>query len=329
MPKFSSNLVSVIIPVFNRPSMLTDAVNSVFAQSHSDFEIIIVDDGSTDSTPDIIQNLVISDPRVDSIRLPNGGPGLAREAGRVRAKGNFIQYLDSDDLLTPKKFELQILALKKAPNAGACYCITDIEITNLENNETQRVHAWKKTGEHIDTILPSMLASRWWGTSTALYRKETCDLAGPWQPWINEEDWEYDCRIGKANNNLCYVPKTLSVERQHTQSRLSNNGSTDHSKVCARVSAHTAIIGHALSVDFEVRTPEFINLLKGSFLLSRQCAAIGLTGESKTLLRLVAPLLIKANVNRKQLAIFRLATKIIGWRLAAKLALFTDRLRSQ
>lgn len=322
-------LVSVIIPVYNRASMLLDAVNSVLLQSYNNYEIIIIDDGSTDNTPELIQTLISSNSKIDSIRLQNGGPGLAREAGRLHAQGEFIQYLDSDDLLAPKKFELQVSALQKDTSAGACYGITDIEITNTAPSKNKRIHAWKKTGERIDTILPSMLASRWWGTSTALYRKQVCDLAGPWQAWINEEDWEYDCRIGMTNNKLCYVPEIVSIERQHNLQRLSSDGITDHNKVCARVHAHTAIIGHALSVDFEIKTPEFINLLKGSFLLSRQCAAIGLTNESQTLFKLVSPLLIKAKVNKKQLAIFKLATKLIGWQLAAKLALFTDRFRNQ
>lgn len=327
MRQHSSDLVSVIIPVYNRPHMLLDAVNSVLEQSHTNFEIIIVDDGSTDSTPDVIENLIASDSRIVSLRLQNGGPGLAREAGRLSAKGHFIQYLDSDDLLLPTKFENQIQALNNAPEAGACYCITDIEITHSDQRPKQRIRAWKKTGERIESILPSMLAERWWGTSTALYRKEICDLAGPWKDWINEEDWEYDCRIALKNNRLCYVPKTLSIERQHGESRLSNNGSTDPNKLIARASAHIAVIEHALNSSYDTDTTEFVTLLKASFLLCRQCGAAGLVNESKALFIISEQHLSNANINTKQLKLYRLATRLIGWQASAKLALFTDRFR--
>src|SRR4051795_5577813 len=95
-------IVSTIIPVFNRPAMLREAVASVLAQTYRPIEIIIVDDSSTDDTPVVIDELAARHPEVRGIRRPNGGPGLARESGRGEARGEFIQYLDSDDLLMPR-----------------------------------------------------------------------------------------------------------------------------------------------------------------------------------------------------------------------------------
>jgi len=98
-------LVSTIIPVYNRPEMILRAVDSVLAQTYLPIEIILVDDGSTDSTPQMLDELAVQHP--DEIRVihkDNGGPGLAREAGRLLAWGEFIQYLDSEDCLLPNKF---------------------------------------------------------------------------------------------------------------------------------------------------------------------------------------------------------------------------------
>src|SRR5262245_21086983 len=95
-------LVSTIIPVYNRPALLSEAVTSVLAQTYRPIEIIIVDDGSTDATPEIAQSLASAHPtEIRWLRIINGGPGAAREAGRRCARGAFIQYLDSDDLLHP------------------------------------------------------------------------------------------------------------------------------------------------------------------------------------------------------------------------------------
>src|SRR5689334_3698307 len=99
--------------------MLREAVGSVLAQTWRPIEIIIVDDGSTDEeTPAAIRELASQHDEIRGTRIENGGPGAAREAGRQLARGEFIQYLDSDDLLLPRKFELQVAALRSRPEAG-------------------------------------------------------------------------------------------------------------------------------------------------------------------------------------------------------------------
>src|SRR4030067_1283242 len=100
----NQNLVSTIIPVYNRSMLLKQAVQSVLAQTYRPIEIIIVDDGSTDDTTHTADNLALQYPHmVNVIHQTNKGPGLAREAGRLSAQGDFIEYVDSDDILLPKK----------------------------------------------------------------------------------------------------------------------------------------------------------------------------------------------------------------------------------
>ncbi len=117
-----AGLVSTIIPVHNRASLLREAVASVLAQTYRPIEIIIVDDGSTDDTPaaaDILAAEHRGEIRV--LHQRNMGPGLAREAGRQVARGEFIQYLDSDDVLLPRKFEGQVAGLLRHPECGVAY----------------------------------------------------------------------------------------------------------------------------------------------------------------------------------------------------------------
>src|SRR5882672_5633140 len=117
-----SGLVSTIIPVHNRASLLEEAVASVLAQTYPNTEVIIVDDGSTDGTSMVADELAREHPeKIGVIHQTNTGPGLAREAGRIRARGQFIQYLDSDDLLLPRKFELQVAGLKARPECAVSY----------------------------------------------------------------------------------------------------------------------------------------------------------------------------------------------------------------
>ena len=98
-----NDVVSVIVPVYNRAAQLRRAVASAIAQTYRPLEILIVDDGSTDDTPRAIAELEARHAEVRGIRQENGGPGAARETGRRAARGAFVQYLDSDDLMLPPR----------------------------------------------------------------------------------------------------------------------------------------------------------------------------------------------------------------------------------
>src|SRR5258708_5062942 len=118
---FAEGLVSTIIPVHNRALLLREAVASVLAQTYRPVEIIVVDDGSTDETGQEADALAKSHLEVRAIHRQNGGPGTARETGRLVARGEFIQYLDSDDLLLPTKFELQVAGLRRCGDCAVSY----------------------------------------------------------------------------------------------------------------------------------------------------------------------------------------------------------------
>src|SRR5215469_13714944 len=158
-------LVSTIIPVHNRPTLLREAVASVLAQTYRPIEIIVVDDGSTDQTGRESEALAKAHPEVRAIHRENGGPGAARETGRLAASGEFVQYLDSDDILLPTKFEHQVACLRRFIDCGVSYGKTRFYAYGGQPTDV----AWKRTGEQISMMFPSFLQSRWWGTSTALY----------------------------------------------------------------------------------------------------------------------------------------------------------------
>ncbi len=115
-------LVSVIIPTYNRAQLLVEAVNSVLAQTHQDFEIIVVDDGSTDDTAEVIQN--IPDPRIKVISQDNAGRSVARNRGLQAAIGTYIGFLDDDDLYLPEKLAREIAFLDSHPEIDMVACGT-------------------------------------------------------------------------------------------------------------------------------------------------------------------------------------------------------------
>jgi glycosyltransferase involved in cell wall biosynthesis len=110
MPK-----VSVIIPTYNRADFIEDAVESVLCQTYKDYEIIIVDDGSTDSTKDVLQKF---HNKIRYIYKNNGGEASARNTGIKHAQGEYIAFLDSDDLWLPKRLKFGVQALDFNKNIG-------------------------------------------------------------------------------------------------------------------------------------------------------------------------------------------------------------------
>jgi glycosyltransferase involved in cell wall biosynthesis len=310
-------LVSTIIPVFNRASMLGEAVASVLGQSYRPIEVIIVDDGSTDDTAAAADALAQRyGDLVRVIHQPNGGVGRAREAGRLAARGELVQHLDSDDLLLPEKFTRQVAALRARPECGAAY-----GWTRFRHDDVVESRPWKQSGERIEAMFPAMLQSRWWDTPTPLYRRSLIDAAGPWLPLRIEEDWEYDARIASQNVPLAYVEDWVCEVRAHAAGHLSGEG-RDPEKLRDRATAHERILGHARRAGIGDDAQEMRHFARELFLLARQCGAAGLAGESR---RLIAA--ARSVSAARDLRLYEGIARLVGWAAAGKIATFSDRLR--
>lgn len=314
------DLVTTIIPVFNRSAMLREAAASVLAQTYRPLEIVIVDDGSTDDTPSAARALAADHEEIRVIHRANGGAGAARESGRAVAGGEFIQHLDSDDLLLPRKFELQVAALRANAGAGAAYGWT--RFRHADGSLEPR--PWKRSGERIGTMFPAMLASRWWDTPTPLYRASLLERAGSWLPLRIEEDWEYDARIAALGVSLLYVEEWVCEVRRHDD-HLS--GQMSAPALRDRTAAHLAIYGHARRAGIGSEQPEMAHFARELFLLARQCGATGLPDESQALFRAARDASGPA-ANRLQFRAYAAAARMIGWTAAGKLSCLSDRWRS-
>jgi glycosyltransferase involved in cell wall biosynthesis len=321
-----AGLVSTIIPVYNRAGLLREAVASVQAQTYRPIEIIIVDDGSTDHTPGVADSLGAGAPdEIVVVHQGNSGPGLAREGGRQKACGEFIQYLDSDDVLLPRKFEFQILGLRSRPECGIAYGKTRFG----EYGSVVPLEPWKRTGERIDWMFPSFLRSRWWGTSTPLYRRELTNAAGPWLALSSEEDWEYDCRLASMGVRLHYVDEFVSEEHEHAGARLSRGSSSSVDKLRDRARAHSLILAHARSAGINAGSAEMQHFARELFLIARQCGAAGLAFESRDLFQRAKDASGAERARGIDFTLYSLAAAILGWSLAGRLACASDLFRKR
>lgn len=316
-------LVSVILPVYNRSEMLREAVDSVLLQSHRSFEILIVDDCSTDSTPAVADELASKHPGVVRVirQSRNSGPGPCRNRGLEQARGEFIQFLDSDDLLRPEKFERQIEALRRHPEAGVAYGLS------MRGGPTGAKRIAHRTDQEFRSILPHFLWNRGWPTLAPLWRRSVCDRVGGFAPLRAMEDWHYDCRAGLLDVRVTSAPGVCSDVRDHPGDRASfgpmapKNAAQwrDHLAAYESVAAHLRARGR----EEDLRDPRFF---KEVFRAARQCGAEGFPEEAKTALKL-ASLLAQTGLRRFQVRVAGTLARVVGWRTVWDFSNLANRVR--
>lgn len=199
----SSNLplVSVIIPVYNRERYLAEAIDSVFAQTYPAIELIVVDDGSTDRSAEVAQQYL---PRLSYHYQSNGGIGSARNAGIALATGEFLAFLDSDDLWMTEKLSLQIAALTADPELDVVFGhVQQFFSPEVDESFRQRVRCPEKP---IAGYLSNML----------LIRRSTFLQVGLFQTELKTGiDIEWYTRAVDQNLKMTVLPDIVHLRRLH------------------------------------------------------------------------------------------------------------------
>ncbi len=209
MPK-----ISVVIPVYNGEKTIQKTIESVLNQTFKDWELIIIDDGSQDSTVRIIRE--IEDSRIRLFSYDNAGLASSRNRGIAHAQGEFISFLDADDLWTSDKLEMQFQALEKHPEAAVAYSWTD-----YIDQSSQFLHS----GRHITingNIYQHLLVNNFLENgSNPLIRKQALNQVGGFDSSINSvADWDMWLRLA-ARYQFVAVPLPQILYRVSTDSMSS------------------------------------------------------------------------------------------------------------
>jgi glycosyltransferase involved in cell wall biosynthesis len=205
------SLISVVIPAYNQSAYLAEAVSSALAQTHRDLEVIVVDDGSTDGTPDILRAFT-DRANVTVIRQANGGLPAARNRGLAAAQGQYVCFLDSDDALAPAHLARLASPLDADPSLGFAY--SDVQLVDGSGAAAGTFSVGESRRALSGDIFESLLVGGYFPPHTVLVRKRLLDELGGFDLGLGgHADYELWLRLSAAGHRALYVDERLARYR--------------------------------------------------------------------------------------------------------------------
>ena len=227
-------LVSVIVPTYNYARFIPETIESVRAQTYVNWELIVVDDGSTDNTDEVVQRLAAGEKRIRYMRQENARQAAARNNGIAHAQGDYIQFLDADDLIEPHKLEGQVAFLEEQPNVDIVYCGVRY-FTSLRSGElllSRQYSSWEGAGAWMPEIsgkgkeiLLALLRNNIMVVNAPLIRRRVIDQVGLFDVDLTPvEDWEFLIRCAASGVSFGFHDDegTRALVRAHQASASLN-----------------------------------------------------------------------------------------------------------
>ena len=289
----------MIVPAYNAAGTVEQAIRSVRAQTSQSFEVIAVDDGSTDGTPGVLHELAVEDDRIHVVRQDNAGPSAARNAAIERAKGAYVTFLDSDDLLMPRYLETMEGVLAADPGAGLAHAQAWILDEAAGAGRVRRMR-WPPpghvTGSKEDPGSPEeavvALARGNYVGAVQTARRTAVERAGGLDDDLHQaEDYDLWLRIAIAGFRVMRAPGTLAVVRNRTGSL-----SKDELELARGVQAICERVLSVYEVPDEARAEARAQLRRANRVIDT------LTGNAPGLLALRRARLVLGRVKRRLLA---------------------------
>ena len=208
--------VSIIIPLYNSEAYIKQTIDSCLAQTHDNIEIIVIENGSTDKSYQVVKS--IDDKRLSVFQIPTPNAAAARNYGFKKATGAYIIFLDADDVLVPNKIELQLAALSAKPEGWVASCAWAKFKTNTKEAIIKPQKVWNIQNP-IDWCLQSWMGEGMMIPGCWLIPKPIIDKAGLWDERLSlHDDGEFMCRVLLASKGNIFVKNTVVYYRQQDNS---------------------------------------------------------------------------------------------------------------
>jgi glycosyltransferase involved in cell wall biosynthesis len=235
-------VTSVLLTARDAAETVQAAVDSVLAQTESDLELVAVDDGSSDATPELLERAAARDPRVRVVRLPPGAGGLvaALEAGRRVCRGRYLMRMDADDIAHPRRLELTRPVLDADPRLAAVGCLVRSFPDHAVAGGRRRYDAWLNGLRSHAAMARERFVESPLAHPSVLLRARDVDDVGGYSEHDGPEDYDLWLRLFAAGRRFTKVAKILLFWREHP-GRLSRTdpryGRSGFSRVRARAMA--------------------------------------------------------------------------------------------
>ena len=220
--------VSVILPTYNYGRFLPYALESLGKQTYPDWECIVVDDGSTDDTEGVVLSAAANDGRVRYVSQSNRGPSAARNRGFAESVGDYIQFLDADDLLQPTKLQAQVESMDADPSIGIVYSDARFfrdSATDLLPYRVPGPDLSTTIDPSVDPLLRALIDRNIMVVEAPLIRRSVIGTVGPFEEsLLRMEDWEYWLRCVLAGIRFVADPASerAILVRTHRHSSTRN-----------------------------------------------------------------------------------------------------------
>ena len=215
--------VSVIIPLYNNEAYIAQTIDSCLAQTHDSIEIIVVENGSTDKSYQVVKS--IDDKRLSVFQIPTPNAAAARNYGYKKAIGTYIIFLDADDVMASNKIELQLKALSTKPEGWIACCAWAKFKTNTKEAIITPQKVWNIQNP-IDWCLQSWMGEGMMIPGCWLMPKALIEKAGLWDENLSlHDDGEFMCRVLLASKGNVFVENTVVYYRQVASSLSRQNQS--------------------------------------------------------------------------------------------------------
>ncbi len=261
-------LVSIIIPTFNRAHIISETLDSVLAQTYSNWECIIIDDGSTDTTEEVIAEYIKVDSRFQFYKRPSNrvkGPNACRNFGFEKSQGDFIQWFDSDDLYYPDALEKYIERFSKNVDC----VIAKTEIIQLETGIFMKESKILSDDVLRDFFLGNVefyICGPMWKRVFLEKQNELFDSSIG-----RQDDWEFNMRMLINNPTMVYIEEALNIYRKHKDSFNEEVAKLNKTEIDSHIKARKKIIdflnerGINLDIDYDKYLADFnLKVLKMS-----------------------------------------------------------------
>ncbi len=222
----TSPLVSIIIPIYNRAHFIRDTLDSVLSQTYQNWECIVVDDGSTDAIDEILAAYCDKDARFQYHHRPNNRPkgaNTCRNFGFEVSRGEYVNWLDSDDIIDSNKIEKQIIQLLKCSSATFAICRWQLFANHLEEAElANEYRVYKNFDNILDFIDALALSGGFLPPHVYLINRELVCQAGNWMENLTiNQDGEFFARIFVKAKRVVFVNETIVYYRKNDEDNVS------------------------------------------------------------------------------------------------------------